>query len=141
MVSRVVPWQRRSGSAGLEVEGQSQRSQGANAEAEAEADNRHPNNLPPAVFKSTLIPLVYPEVRRMVVSDFSGTTRRIGRRHPARRSDGNSLESAALGKADITLSARYALRNSAFDNQFGVDAAADSSGLNRNSSETSDSDS
>jgi cobalt-zinc-cadmium efflux system outer membrane protein len=28
----------------------------------------------------------------------------------------------ALGKADITLSARYALRNSAFDNQFGVDA-------------------
>lgn len=29
----------------------------------------------------------------------------------------------ALGKADITLSARYALRNSAFDNQFGVDAA------------------
>ncbi len=29
----------------------------------------------------------------------------------------------ALGKADITLSARYTLRNSAFDNQFGVDAA------------------
>ena len=29
----------------------------------------------------------------------------------------------ALGKADITLFARYALRNSAFDNQFGVDAA------------------
>ena len=29
----------------------------------------------------------------------------------------------ALGKADITLSARYALRNSSFDNQFGVDAA------------------
>ena len=29
----------------------------------------------------------------------------------------------ALGKPDITLSARYALQNSAFDNQFGLDAA------------------
>jgi cobalt-zinc-cadmium efflux system outer membrane protein len=28
----------------------------------------------------------------------------------------------ALGKGDITLSARYALRNSSFDNQFGIDA-------------------